>query len=100
MFSGFLLQEGFSNSKADASLSTLNNAQAITLILVYVDNILVTGRNDEYITELITLLGSKFVMEDLGTHSYFLGIEVLHHGSSLILSQTKYAIDLLLKAGM
>lgn len=59
MFSGFLLQEGFSNSKADASLFTLNNAQAITLILVYVDDILETGSNDEYITELITLLGSK-----------------------------------------
>lgn len=39
-------------------------------------------------------------MKDLGTLSYFLGIEVLSHGQNLLLSQTKYAQDLLMKAGM
>lgn len=39
-------------------------------------------------------------MKDLGELSYFLGIEVLKHGTSVILSQTKYATDILLKAGL
>lgn len=39
-------------------------------------------------------------MKDLGSLSYFLGIDVLHHEDDLILSQAKYATDLLVKAGM
>lgn len=39
-------------------------------------------------------------MKDLGNLSYFLGIEVQSCASGLLLSQTKYASDLLIKAGM
>lgn len=39
-------------------------------------------------------------MKDLGSLSYFLGMEVLYHGDSIILSQAKYASDILDKAGM
>lgn len=39
-------------------------------------------------------------MKDLGSLSYFLGIEVLKLGTGLLLSQTKYVTDLLHKAGM
>lgn len=100
MFSGFLLKQGFVNSKADASLFTLKNDQGLTLVLVYVDDILITGSDSAYISSLIKTLSSRFVMKDLGSLSYFLGIEVLNHGSTYILSQSKYATDLLLKAGM
>lgn len=75
-------------------------ATDITLVLVYVDDILITGSNTAYIHDLVTVLSSKFIMKDLGPLSYFLGIEVLYHGNSIILSQTKYATDLLVKAGM
>lgn len=100
MFSGFLLQQGFIQSQADASLFTKKSPTGITLVLVYVDDILLTGSDTSYIADLIKSLSTKFVMKDLGTLSYFLGIEVLRHGSSIILSQTKYATDLLVKAGM
>lgn len=39
-------------------------------------------------------------MKDLGSLSYFLGIEIVHHGDCIILTQSKYASDLLTKAGM
>lgn len=68
--------------------------------MVYVDNILIIGNDTSYISKLIETLSSRFVMKDLGNLSYFLGIEVVSHGSSVILSQAKYASDLLLKAGM
>lgn len=100
VFSGFLLQQGFIQSKADSSLFIKKSDSDITLVLVYVDDILITGGNTAYISELISVLSSKFVMKDLGCLSYFLGIEVLYHGSSIILSQTKYAHDLLIKAGI
>lgn len=100
MFSGFLIQQGFINSQVDASLFTRNNDQGTKFILVYVDDILVTGSNDASITKLITVLSSKFAMKDPGSLSYFLGIEVLAHANGLLLSQAKYATNLLLKAGM
>lgn len=70
------------------------------MVLVYVDDVLITGSNTVYITELITLLSSKFVMKDLGSLSYFLGIEVLTTDKGILLSQIKYAADLLVKARM
>lgn len=89
LFSSFLIQHGFINSKADPSLVSLKTDQGLTLVLVYVDDILLTGSNTSYITELIKILSSRFVMKDLGTLSYFLGLEVLRHGKNVILSQSK-----------
>lgn len=100
VFSGFLVQQGFHNSKADASLFTLKNDKSITLILIYVDDIIITGCNSAFITELISHLSTRFAMKDLGSLSYFLGIEVHKTGLGLLLSQSKYASDLLKRAGM
>lgn len=104
MFSGFLLQQGFTNSKVDASLFTRHNDQgkmkSKIFILVYVDDILITGSSEPSITKLIVVLSSKFAMKDLGSLSYFLGIEVIPHDQGYILSQAKYASDLLIKSGM
>lgn len=100
MFSGCLLHLGFSTSSADPALFILKNEKDITLVLVYVDDIVITGSNDTYISELISLLSTKFVLKDLGILHYFLGLEVHYHGDEVFLSQTKYATDLLNKAGM
>lgn len=100
LFSTFLIQQGFVNSKADASLFSLKTDHGVALILVYVDDIIITGSNADYISTLIKTLSTRFVMKDLGALSYFLGIEVVKHGKTLILSQNKYATDLLVKAGM
>lgn len=52
-FSGFLIQLGFSNSKADSSLFILKTDAFMILVLVYVDDILITGSSEVYITDLI-----------------------------------------------
>lgn len=70
------------------------------LVLVYVDDILITGSDMTYIDQLIVTLNARFVMKDLGELSYFLGIEVIKFDSGMLLSQTKYAMDLIDKAGM
>lgn len=69
-------------------------------MLVYVDNILVIGSDISNINQWITTLNTRFVMKDLGELSYFLGIEVLRLDSGILLSQTKYTMDLLCKARM
>lgn len=100
MFSSFLLDIGFVNSKSDTSLFILHTASDMTLVLVYVDDIVITGSNTVFISDLIAKLSSKFVMKDLGPLSYFLGIEIQSYANGLLLTQAKYASDLLIKSGM
>ncbi|KAM6543699.1 hypothetical protein CsatB_008146 [Cannabis sativa] len=69
-------------------------------ILVYVDDILITGSNPKTVTDIITHLHNTFSLKDLGELKYFLGIEVTKNSNGLVLTQSKYAKDLLHRADM
>jgi hypothetical protein len=98
--SDFLLTIGFRASKVDTSLFILNVNHDICYLLIYVDDIFLTCRNFKLIQRLITLLSSKLKLHDLGHAYYFLGIEVAPTSLGLVLSQHKYALDILSRAGM
>lgn len=53
----------------------LNHHHYAILLLIYVDDFLVTGTNPTQVDELILKLGAEFVIKDLGCLHYFLGIE-------------------------
>lgn len=65
-------------------------------ILVYVDDIIVTGSSPRLVQDLITKLNYVFALNQLGNLDYFLGIAVkqLPNGS-LLLTQGKYITDFL-----
>ena len=67
----------------------------VTYVAVYVDDIMVTGNNQEEIHHLKSFLDSKFKIKDLGHLNFFLGIEVLYSSSGVILTQRKFANDVL-----
>ncbi|KAL6346966.1 hypothetical protein AAG906_006026 [Vitis piasezkii] len=69
-------------------------------LLLYVDDMVLTGTNLALIKTLITRLSKEFAMKDLGSLHYFLSVEVQHNSQGLFLSQTKYALDLLQRADM
>lgn len=100
MLSQALLSMGFQNSLADSSLFVLHKGSNLVYILVYVDDILITASNTKIISDLVTQLSSKFALKDLGNLHYFLGIEVHTTPKGFVLSQAKYAMDLLTKARM
>ncbi|KAI5337565.1 hypothetical protein L3X38_016836 [Prunus dulcis] len=93
--SSSLLQLQFVGSKMDSSLFVFNDRTTIIYVLVYVDDIIITGNNSVAIGKVISALSSTFALKDLGILHYFLGIEVVPHYGGLILSQRKYIIDLL-----
>lgn len=96
-----LVKLGFSTSKCDPSLFTLSSSGHRVIILVYVDDIIITGDNLSLIENLTSKLNDEFALKQLGNLEYFLGIEVQRlHDGSLLLSQTKYICDLLTKANM
>jgi hypothetical protein len=65
-----------------------------------VDDILITGNNSALIHRLSILLGSEFKLRDLGHAHYSLGIEIAPTSIGLELSQHKYVLDILSRAGM
>ena len=81
--------------------SVYSDNATIIYMLVYVDDIIVTGNNPTAIKSLVTNLNSEFALKDLGDLDYFLGIEVNHRpNGSLMLTQSKYIRDLLSKTAM
>lgn len=96
----FLLTSGFHNSVADASLFIFNTQGVILYLLVYVDDIIVTGNTTQAVHHFLQQLSTRFSLKDLGNLHYFLGVEVLSHADGLFLSQRKYIADLLQKTRM
>ena len=81
-------------SRTDSSMF-LHFGKATTLIvLVYVDDIIITGSSSTQISSLIAKLDSVFALRDLGQLSFFLSIEISYNEGSMTLSQTKYISDL------
>nr|GEX83726.1 hypothetical protein [Tanacetum cinerariifolium] len=64
-FSSALLPFGYVQSKADYSLFTKSNKSSFTAVLVYVDNVLITGSSKTEIQNLTSQLGFHFHMKDL-----------------------------------
>lgn len=99
---GALLElAGFSASRCDPSLSMLLTPSCYTLVLVYVDDIIITGSYTSFIQQLATKLNMAFSLKDLGQLDCFWGIEVTQlPNGPLMLSQGKYIKDLLHKTNM
>uniref|UniRef100_A0A2N9G5A4 Integrase catalytic domain-containing protein n=1 Tax=Fagus sylvatica TaxID=28930 RepID=A0A2N9G5A4_FAGSY len=70
------------------------------ILLVYVDDIILTGDDTPGITHVKQSLGKVFEVKDLGALKYFLGIEVARSRHGISLSQRKYTLDLLQETGM
>ncbi|KAG7552293.1 Integrase catalytic core [Arabidopsis thaliana x Arabidopsis arenosa] len=94
-----LLGRGFKRSEADHTLFTLPSQEGIVVILVYVDDIIISGNDKVGIQDTKDFLKSVFDIKDLGELKYFLGIEVCRSKEGLFLSQRKYTLDLLDEVG-
>lgn len=82
----FLISLGFSCSCADTSLFVFKKAYSILYLLVYVDDIILTGNHTTLIRDFITRLNKEFLITDLGKLNYFLGLEVSYLDSGIFLS--------------
>ena len=99
-FSRLLKQIGFEQSKADYSLYVMHTDKGSVIVVIYVDDLIVTEDYVNAIGMLKKQLHSKFDMKDLGELRYFLGIEVVRANDGIWLVQRQYALDMLKKFGM
>ncbi|GAU49301.1 hypothetical protein TSUD_367130 [Trifolium subterraneum] len=77
-----------------------HDEKGLIVMCLYVDDLLITGSNDNYISEFKSDLKKEFEMTDLGHMTYFLGIEFLRTGQGILMHQTKYAKEILKKFEM
>ncbi|CAL1400598.1 unnamed protein product [Linum trigynum] len=94
-FHGVIVQLGFEQSQNDPSLFVRNTVDGIVVLLIYVDDMIITGSDSDGIQELKKSLHGAFKLKDLGDVSYFLGLEVQRSSQGVFVSQKKYMADLL-----
>ncbi|KAD4177986.1 hypothetical protein E3N88_26577 [Mikania micrantha] len=96
----FLELNGFKLTDTDTSLFVKKIDDKVVVVLVYVDDLIITGDVKEEIMQLKANLCVRFKMKDLGKLVHFLGLELMYCEDGFILHQTKYASDMLQKFGM
>lgn len=78
----------------------LHKIDIFLCILIYVDDLWISGNNDASVTKFRSYLHSYFHMKDLGLLKYFLGIEIAHSKEGIYLSQQKYALEIISDTGL
>jgi hypothetical protein len=69
-------------------------------MVVYVDDIVIAGSSSVAVDRLISSLSESFPIKDLGNLEYFLGLEATYNSGGMVLTQRKYALDLLHRVSM
>lgn len=73
---GALIWWGFKNAISDTSLFSQKKGNNHLLLIVYVDDIIITGSKVSDIQRVVRMLRNEFALKELGSPSYFLGIEM------------------------
>lgn len=84
----------------DSSLFVFNKGKYTAFLLLYVDDIVSACSSNALCEHIISLLKSQYPMYDLVPLNYFLGISVTRTSTHIILSQQKYAHEILERACM
>lgn len=91
---------GFEQNISDYSLFTFEKGDTRLHVLVYVDDLIITGTSIHVVNEFKHYLSSCFHMKNLGVLRYFLGIEVARSPTGFYLCQRKYALDIIAETGL
>ena len=89
---------GYKQSNSDNTLFLKRQKGRITCLIIYVDDMIITGDDKEEIKILKEQLSYEFEMKDL--LKYFIGIEVLRPKGGIVINQRKYILDLLAETEM
>jgi hypothetical protein len=90
---------GFTKSEADANLYQIVVEGKILIIVLYVDDLILTG-DEQLVHSCKEDVAKEFEMKDMGLLHYFLGLEIWQQDGEIFVSQGKYAREILGKFHM
>jgi hypothetical protein len=91
----FLIATRFSRFHFDPNVYTKKVGTHLIILVLYVDDLILTGSDSKLLNHVKISLKKKFEMTDLGFLHYFLGLQVFQTNEGIFLSHSKYACDLL-----
>eukprot|EP00253_Pinus_taeda_P018161 PITA_18161 len=91
----FLLSQNFERCKSDPNVYTLRTHDSLLILVLYVDDPLVTNSSTSVIVAVKRALHDRFLMTNMGPLHFFLGLEISQDTTGIKLSQAKYARDIL-----
>ena len=93
----WLIEYGLKQSQADPCLYIKKVGKEILVIVLYVDDLLITGSNMQFINHFKKAIGDRFKMKDLGELRWMLGMEIVHNKMepSVTINQTAYLEQIL-----
>ncbi|GAA0184850.1 transmembrane signal receptor [Lithospermum erythrorhizon] len=100
-FSKEVKKSGYIQSQANHTMFIKHTGNGkVTILIVYVDDIIVTCDDMAEIKNIKRWLATEFEVKDLGMMKYFLGMEIAPSRQGISVSQRKYTLDLLKKTGI
>jgi hypothetical protein len=85
---------------SDPCLFRIGSGEDVTLIAIYVDDILVASRDLKRISEIRRMLADQFEIKDLGDVKHCLGVEFSQVDGQVTMHQRGYVADVLERFGM
>ncbi|KAL9444243.1 hypothetical protein AB3S75_017429 [Citrus x aurantiifolia] len=95
-----LLNIGFNKSMSESTLYIQVINHELIVVSLYVDDLLVTGSNEELVKQFKVQMMQAFEMTDLGEMTFFLGLEIQKSQQGVFIGQQKYAKEVLNKFNM
>jgi hypothetical protein len=91
----FLINISFSRCHSDPNFYTKKVGIHLIILVLYVNDLILTGSDPKLLTHVKSILKKKFEMTDLRYLQYFLGLQVLQTKEDIFLSRSKYTCDLI-----
>ena len=99
-FSSTIFRLGYTANPYDSTLFLRRTDKGTILLLLYVNDMIITSDDLSGIRELKNFLNQQFEMKEFGHLSYFLGLEITYSIDGLYITQAKYTSKLLSRAGL
>jgi len=97
---GYLCQQGFKKGTVDSNLYVQTDKDNLTIVEVYVDDIIFGSNDDRLSKNFSTNMQSEFEMSLLGELTYFLGLQISQQEKGIFICQAKYIKEMLKKFKM
>jgi hypothetical protein len=94
------MERGFTRTHGDHNLYYLRQGRHIVLLILYVDDVFITGSDATLVAIVKTTLQQLFRMVDLGPIEKYLGVEFVPCSEGIFMHQSQYSTALFSEFGM